>query len=234
MTENYYVYAYIRSKASLSADIGTPYYIGKGTGKRAFIKHSCPVPLDKTNIVFIKEQISESDAHQLEVQLITQYGRKDLGTGILHNRTNGGEGISNPSTSTREKMAEAKRNESPETRLKRTIAAKNRIRVPLSEETKRRISEANTGKKRTDEAKEKQSAAKKGKPLSNEHKQKISSASKGISRGPLSAEHRANVTAANRLNAGKRKGISGPNKGRPWTEARRAAQNKKENQNSQN
>lgn len=158
----YYVYAYIRSKTSLTASIGTPYYIGKGIGQRAFTKHNCPVPIDKTNILFIKENLTEIDAHLLEIQLIEQYGRKDLGNGILHNRTNGGEGISNPSSTTREKMATAKRNESNDTRLKRSIAAKNRIRAPLSNETKRKISEANTGKKRTDDAKLKQSVAKKG------------------------------------------------------------------------
>ena len=160
---NYYVYAYIRSKSSLTADAGTPYYIGKGVGWRAFAKHNCHVPIDKTNIVFINENLSESDAHSIEIQLIKQYGRKDLGNGILHNRTDGGDGLSNPSSCTREKMAAAKRNESAETRLKRSVAATNRIRAPQSEETKRKISEANTGKKRTDDARLKQSAAKKGK-----------------------------------------------------------------------
>lgn len=160
---NFYVYAYIRHTSSITADVGTPYYIGKGTGQRAFTKHNCPIPNDKSNIIFIKEGLSESDAHLLEIQLIEQYGRKDLGNGILHNRTNGGEGISNPSDATRSKMATAKRNETPETRLKRSIAAKNRIRTPLSEETKKKISEANSGKKRTAETKEKQSLAKKGK-----------------------------------------------------------------------
>ena len=81
----------------------------------------------------------------------------------MHNRTDGGEGISNPSLDTRKKLAYAKRTESAETRLKRSIAAKNRVRRPCSEETKIKISEANVGKKRTLEAKQKQSAAKKGK-----------------------------------------------------------------------
>ena len=223
----YYVYAYIRSKTSLTASIGTPYYIGKGIGQRAFTKHNCPVPIDKTNILFIKENLTEIDAHLLEIQLIEQYGRKDLGNGILHNRTNGGEGISNPSSTTREKMATAKRNESDDTRLKRSIAAKNRIRTPLSDETKRKISEANTGKKRTDDAKLKQSVAKKGKPLSDEHKHSIRQATKGIKRGPLSAEHHANITAANRINAEKRRGIPMSTKGKPWSVARRDAQHKR-------
>jgi len=159
----FYVYAYLRSKDSLTGKSGTPYYIGKGTGNRAYVKHYAPLPKDTSNITFIKQNLTEQQAHDLEIELIAKYGRKDLGTGILHNRTNGGEGISNPSIATREKLAYAKRNESVETRLKRSIAAKNRVRTPLSEETKKRISEANTGKKRSVAAKEKMSQRKKGK-----------------------------------------------------------------------
>ena len=159
----FYVYAYLRNKDSSTGKAGTPYYIGKGTGNRAYVKHYAPLPKDKSNITFIKQHLTEQQAHDLEIELIAKYGRKDLGTGILHNRTNGGEGISNPSVATREKLAYAKRNESAETRLKRSIAAKNRVRRPCSEETKRKISQANQGRKRTAEAKKKQSAAKKGK-----------------------------------------------------------------------
>ena len=35
-SENYYVYAYIRSKNTIVGKAGSPYYIGKGKGKRAF------------------------------------------------------------------------------------------------------------------------------------------------------------------------------------------------------
>jgi hypothetical protein len=166
MSKNYYVYAYLRSKDSSTAPAGTPYYIGKGSSNRAYAKHNAPVPTDKSNIVFLKENLSEVDAHLYEMEMIATYGRKDIKTGILHNRTNGGEGNSNPSEITRKKMAHAKRNESEETHKRRSEAAKNRPRRPTSEETKRKISEANLGRKRSDEAKAKMSAAATGRPSS--------------------------------------------------------------------
>lgn len=196
----YYVYAYLRYKDSKTAIAGTPYYIGKGKDNRAYVKHYVPVPKDKCNIVFLKENIAELDAHTIEVSLISRYGRKDLGTGILHNRSDGGEGLSNPSKLTRQKMSVAKQNESAETRLKRSIAAKNRVRTPMSTETKCKISSANKGRTRTEETKNKMSkqkigkpSSKKGIPLSDAVKQKMS-----ISAKNRSPEAAARIAEANR------------------------------------
>lgn len=90
----YYVYAYLRSKDSVTGRAGTPYYIGKGKAKRAWSKnHSINLPNDPNNIVILESNLSEKDAYLLESNLIQQYGRKDLGTGILHNKSNGGDGF---------------------------------------------------------------------------------------------------------------------------------------------
>jgi len=96
---NYYVYAYLRSKDSGTAKAGTPYYIGKGCGNRAYEQHRINgkgvwTPKDKSLIVFLQQNLTEQEAHHLEIQLIATHGRKDIKTGILENRTNGGEGVS--------------------------------------------------------------------------------------------------------------------------------------------
>ena len=86
---NFYVYAYLRED-------GTPYYIGKGKGNRAWIKGKNEVgkPKDNTRIILLKENLSDNDAKSLEIYLIGHYGRKDMGEGILYNKTNGGDGVS--------------------------------------------------------------------------------------------------------------------------------------------
>jgi hypothetical protein len=45
-------------------------------------------------IQIIQDNLNENEAFNLECKLIAQYGRKDLGTGILRNMTDGGEGVS--------------------------------------------------------------------------------------------------------------------------------------------
>lgn len=103
----FYVYAYLRSADSKTAKAGTPYYIGKGSGQRAFFKNKRQVKAPKNHlfIVILETNLSELGAFALERRYIEWYGRKDLGTGILANMTDGGDGIYNPSPETRKKLA---------------------------------------------------------------------------------------------------------------------------------
>jgi len=88
----YYVYQYVR-------DDGSPYYIGKGKGNRAYSKHASrkdtpdfrPKNVDKIIILF--DNLPEEEAFEIEKKLITHYGIKMHG-GILINLTLGGEGCS--------------------------------------------------------------------------------------------------------------------------------------------
>ena len=104
----YYTYAYLREDK-------TPYYIGKGYGRRAYKKskkQGINLPKDKSRIIFLKQNLTEEEAFKHEIYMIAIFGRKDLGTGILRNKTNGGEGASGiiVSEATRIKMVNNNKN----------------------------------------------------------------------------------------------------------------------------
>lgn len=83
---SHYTYMWLRKD-------GTPYYVGKGTGNRAFFRHerSFSPPKEKDRTI-LQVWDSENEAYEAERFLITFYGRKDLETGCLRNLTDGGDG----------------------------------------------------------------------------------------------------------------------------------------------
>lgn len=93
--KKFYVYCH---KNPITKEI---FYVGKGSGNRAFYmlsrgkhwvnyvnKYGIPI------VEFIYENLDEAESFRLEMLLIEELGRKDLGTGLLVNSTNGGEGDS--------------------------------------------------------------------------------------------------------------------------------------------
>lgn len=144
----YYVYAYIRKSN------GTPYYIGKGCDKRAYRKHrNVTTPKDITKIILLETNLSDVGALALERRYIRWYGRKDINTGILHNKTEGGDGASYPkSDAHKQKIRES------------NIGKKHSV------ETKQKMRKH----RHTEEAKIKIKEARSKQIITEEHKQKIS------------------------------------------------------------
>ena len=170
----FYVYAFLRED-------DTPYYIGKGTGNRAWIKRRrISPPADVSRISILFENLTETEAFSEEIRLIEFYGRQDLGTGCLRNLTDGGEGSSGRkhTPETLAKMSEAKQNQSAETLAK--------------------LSAARTGKHHTQESRDKMSAAKTGKKQSAETRAKRSAALSG-EKNPNFGKKQSAETIAKRL-----------------------------------
>jgi hypothetical protein len=171
----FYTYAYLRED-------GTPYYIGKGKGNRAWDKGSrkTPPPTDSSRILILKKGLSEQDAFRHEIYMIFVFGRKNVGTGILLNFTDGGEGLTGGihSEETREKIGSAHRGKFVTAETRHRISKANALRSPISDSTRKKLSEAAKGRKLSEESRKKISEAKKGKTFTEEHRRRLSESAK--------------------------------------------------------
>jgi len=187
--DGYYVYAYIRNKDSNIAKAGTPYYIGKGKENRAWNKHQQGISTPKNNkfIIILESNLTELGAFALERRYIKWYGRIDKITGILRNKTDGGEGGSG-AIRTPDQIENLK--------TKMSGRPSNRKGKNHTEETKEKMK-----KPKNQLTKEKMRiAALNRNPESRMHtektKEKISKSHIGRNYKPLTEMHKANISNA--------------------------------------
>jgi hypothetical protein len=185
---SFYTYAYLREDK-------TPYYIGKGKGNRIYLKRkNINPPKDKRRIIYLKQNLTEEEAFKHEIYMISIFGRKDLGTGILYNKTNGGEGTSGYSHTeeTKHKMSVP---QSEKTKEKISKTLKGRKKLPLSEEQKKKISE--TKKKNFKEGKYKTPNGMLGKKHKEETKKQISDIMKTKNNSQIATQSRMKMVMVN-------------------------------------
>ena len=177
----YYTYAYLRED-------GTPYYIGKGQGNRAYVKRygkgRARRPKNLNNIILLKQNLTEQEAFKHEKYMIFVFGRKDLRTGIIYNRTNGGDGRSghipwNKGLTLTDEVKE-------KISIGRKGIPSRRPGYSPSKETREKIANANVGRKHTEETCNKISKTRMGHYVSPETTAKIV---KKLCKGPYKLFH---------------------------------------------
>jgi hypothetical protein len=143
----YYIYFWLREN-------GTPYYVGKGKEDRAFVNYSHTVsrPVNK-ELILLQNCDSETEAFEMERFFVSYYGRLDVGTGILRNRSDGGDGNSGAvwTSESRKRLSRCK------------MGNKNRLGIPPTKAAKDKISEKIKKLWENPEYREHMSASHKGK-----------------------------------------------------------------------
>lgn len=194
---------YIRSNDSKHGKAGSPYYVGKGRGKRAYDKkHRCKPPSDPSKIVFVVTGLSEQEALQEEVRIIALYGRIDNGTGCLANLTDGGEGQSGRLVTEEERRRKSEWMKAHPNRGNVMVAC----RTP---EAREKAASGIRGKKRTDDWRMAQSERMRGKshpawnkgiPRTEEQKKRHSQLLTGRKQSAESVAKRAAANKESSLN----------------------------------
>jgi hypothetical protein len=185
MESNFYVYGHY------TADTDELFYVGKGRGFRSNEKSKLRRSKFWHNVAskhgvvvrIIKENLSEGDAFDLERTLIRLHGKRYDGSGTLVNLTDGGEGTSG---FRRENVVI-----SEDTRKKISNALVGKQKPPRSKTHSDNISKSLTGRKIgsfDDEHKRKISEANKGRVFSEDHRRKLSAKKKGTKRSKHSPE----------------------------------------------
>lgn len=143
MANSFYIYAHMKLTD------GTPFYIGKGVGRRAFSKSKSQrskwwhktVKKYGLDILFLEKGLTEEEAFDREKYWISKIGRRDLGNGPLVNMTNGGDGVVGNIMSEESKKLISKNN----ARYNLGIEFKESTKKLMSEAKKKKIIDNSTG-----------------------------------------------------------------------------------------
>ena len=183
-------------------DKDEPFYIGIGKdesraySKRNRTKYWHNITNKGYDIEILFDDLSYDDAKLKEIEFIKLYGRIDLGTGILCNMTDGGDGSNGFKHS---KEALIKIGEKSKGRIKTPEQIekwRSNMNFKRSPELTEKIRQSLIGKKHTEERKENQRKLRLGKKLSEEAKRKLSEYWKGKKKGPFSEEHKQKLSEA--------------------------------------
>jgi hypothetical protein len=183
-------------------DKDEPFYIGIGKdesraySKRNRTKYWHNITNKGYDIEILFDDLSYDEAKLKEIEFIKLYGRIDLGTGILCNMTDGGDGSNGFKHS---KEALIKIGEKSKGRIKTPEQIekwRSNINFKRSPELTEKIRQSLIGKKHTEERKENQRKLRLGKKLSEEAKRKLSEYWKGKKKGPFSEEHKQKLSEA--------------------------------------
>ena len=171
-----YVYCYLRED-------GTPYYVGMSAdprGLRPFSRHSSTAKPPRKNperVRPLRTGLTRQEAEDWEKFYINRYGRKDLQTGILGNRTDGGDGGSGV-------VYSQERKEKLSAKLKEVLAAT----PPAVKEARR---QRRLGRECTEATRAKIGASHKGRCVSETTRAKIRAANTGKKQSRSTIEKRA-------------------------------------------
>lgn len=149
MNREYYVYAHYVKGSSL------PFYIGKGKHNRAWdttgrnVLWNEVVSNNQYEVKILCNDISDVSASIIEEQLVREYGRKDIGTGILTNMTDGGDGCKGHSETIRKVISEQNKQrwKDPKYRNRMITSARRRKKINNADEVYKRTSLALSGGK---------------------------------------------------------------------------------------
>ena len=147
----FYTYCYLNEN-------NIPYYIGKGTGRRAYHVHDNVSVPPKDRILILKNNLTEDEAFNHEMYMIFLFGKRSEG-GVLENINDGGRYNTPPSWIGKRHTEESKK------KISKSVSGEKHpfYGKPLTEEHKNKIKETKRKNPQyfSEECRQKMSIAKK-------------------------------------------------------------------------